>query len=75
MFNFKKKKNENTADLLNERDEKIIDIMRNQLELIRGLKDNEKIICEAIMNQQKAIQDLQNQVKELRKLANQNEGV
>lgn len=75
MFNFKKKKNENTADLLNERDEKIIDIMYNHLDMIRGLKDNEKIICEAIMNQQKAIGKLQEQIKELQKLVNQNEGV
>lgn len=72
MFIFKKKEKQNTADLLNERDEKIIEIMRNNLEMIRGLKDNEKIICDAIMNQQKAIRDLQDQVKELRKLTNQN---
>lgn len=72
MFKFNKKKKTNATDMLIERDEKIIDIMYNHLDLIRGLKDNEKIICEAITNQQKAIEKLQNQINELQKLVNQN---
>lgn len=72
MFNFKKKKKTDTTEMLIDRDEKIIDIMYKYLDLIRGLKDNEKIICEAITNQQKAIEKLQNQINELQKLVNQN---
>ena len=71
MFKFNKKKKTDTTDMLIERDEKIIDIMYNHLDLIRGLKANEKIICEAIANQQKAIRDLQNQINELQNLINQ----
>ena len=75
MFKFNKKKKDNTVSMLVENEDYIVEILHNHLELIRGLKKNEKIICDAIMNQQQAINDLQNQMETLQQLINRNEGV
>lgn len=65
---FKKKEKRDAVSMTSDSDELIVKILNNHLDMIRNLRKNEKIICEAITNQQRAINEIKKQIETLQQL-------